>query len=61
MRLTASYTQWRGNSKLVRGQESVEKYEKEIKATMLLAPKAEDRESEEATFEECCKFLKCPA
>ena len=61
MRLTASYTQCGGNSKLVRGQESVEKYEKEIKATMLLAPKAEDRESEEATFEECWKFLKCPA
>ena len=28
---------------------------------VLLAPKAEDRENgEEATFEECWKFLKCP-
>ena len=43
------------------GQERVEKYEKEIKAMVLLAPKAEDRENgEEATFEECWKFLKCP-
>lgn len=60
MRLTANYTQWGKNSKLIRGQERVEKYEKEIKATVLLAPKAEDRESEEATFEEYWKFLKCP-
>ena len=38
----------------------MEKYEQEIKATVLLAPKAEDREGEEATFEEYWKFLKCP-
>ena len=48
MRLTANYTQW--GKKTVNwkiGQERVEKYEKEIKAMVLLAPKAEDRENGE--------------